>query len=254
MASSGAAAAAVALDSHQRLADELKVKIGADEADHEPAADVDTRSDIFRVREAPRKLVLLHVLHSYKYQALVIVMVILDCICVIAELLIDLEISMSEEGHIVKEVLHNISIAILSCFLVEIVVKLYAYGLELFRMPWELFDAVVVIVSFALDVAFRHSVGPINGAGLIIVLRLWRVTRILSGMVMSVRRHSEHKLELERAARKRLQLEMAETRHYCHLLETLLNQHGLPLPDRDAAGADLGDGFLERDAVVSSGH
>ncbi|XP_037093082.1 voltage-gated hydrogen channel 1-like [Pollicipes pollicipes] len=236
MASVRPPTAAAALESHQRLADELRGKIDDGLVEAGPAPE--TRSvDDLRPYVTHRDW-LLHLIHSYKYQTAVIVMVILDCICVIAELLIDLEIASSSGGTVAKEVLHSISIAILSCFLVEIVVKLYAYRVGYFRMPWEMFDAVVVIVSFALDVAFRSTVGPINGAGLIIVLRLWRVTRILSGMVMSVRRHSEHKLELEQRARHRLQRDLDESRDYCRRLEQRLQQHGLALPEPRPDGAD----------------
>ncbi|XP_043216743.1 voltage-gated hydrogen channel 1-like [Amphibalanus amphitrite] len=217
------------LDGHQQLANELRVKIadGPGATDSGPGGG---GSGELRPYATARER-LAHLVHSYRYQTVVIALVILDCICVIAELLIDLEIASAEGSHVVKTVLHNISIAILSLFLLEIPVKLYVYRLEYFRMPWELFDALVVIVSFSLDVAFRHSVGPINGAGLIIVLRLWRVTRILSGMVMSVRRHSEHKLEQEREARYKVQHELDQWREYCTRLEELIRDKGLPLPD-----------------------
>ena len=49
------------------------------------------------------------------------------------------------------------------------------------------FDALVVVVSWALDVA-ATSDDAVSGFGLLIVLRLWRITRIMHGVVHSVKR------------------------------------------------------------------
>lgn len=45
----------------------------------------------------------------------------------------------------------------------------------------EIFDAVVIITSFSLDIAFIDSHDALDGTGLIIMLRLWKVARILNG-------------------------------------------------------------------------
>lgn len=73
------------------------------------------------------------------------------------------------------------SIGILSVFLVEIIIKIYAFRLEFFKQKLEVFDAIIVIVSFALDVAFAKMEGIQSGIGLLIMFRLWRVARILNG-------------------------------------------------------------------------
>lgn len=64
--------------------------------------------------------------------------------------------------------------AILSIFLVEVVVRVVAHGWAFFRSAYEVFDAAVIITSFALDVAFRGDEFP---SGVLIILRLWRVVR-----------------------------------------------------------------------------
>lgn len=68
-------------------------------------------------------------------------------------------------------------------FLLEICVKAIAFGLAFLRLGWEIFDAVVVIVTFVLDVVLQHSHSSANGLGLFIILRLWRVARILNGIL-----------------------------------------------------------------------
>lgn len=47
-----------------------------------------------------------------------------------------------------------------------------------------MFDAVVVIVSFTLDIVFSFvsiESAAKDAAGLMVILRLWRVTRIING-------------------------------------------------------------------------
>lgn len=73
------------------------------------------------------------------------------------------------------------SIAILSIFIIEILFKIYAFRIEFFRHKLEVFDAFVVFLSFALDVGFQEQQTVSNGIDLIIILRLWRVARILNG-------------------------------------------------------------------------
>ena len=80
------------------------------------------------------------------------------------------------------QVLHYMSIGILSVFMVEIMVKMFAFRLAFFKHKMEVFDALVVVVAFALDVAFAAEEGIQSAVGLLVVLRLWRVTRILNGM------------------------------------------------------------------------
>ena len=48
----------------------------------------------------------------------------------------------------------------------------------------QIFDAFVVIISFTLDVTFTFvsvSSAASDAAGLMVLLRLWRVTRIING-------------------------------------------------------------------------
>jgi hypothetical protein len=103
------------------------------------------------------------------------------------------------------EVLLYISIGITSLFLVEIPLTLWAFGLryynplakdfphsgnmargsidtstETIELPgFHLFDAFVIITSFILDVALRGREREL--AGLLILLRLWRLVKLVGG-------------------------------------------------------------------------
>ncbi|XP_064461023.1 voltage-gated hydrogen channel 1-like isoform X2 [Ornithodoros turicata] len=160
------------------------------------------------------------VLHSTKFQIAIVVLVIIDCLLVVTELLVEVEIlKLHEKSHIVPKVIHYLSITILSLFLVEIAAKLYAYRLRFFKHKMEMFDAVVVIVSFALDVAFRNPDSGANAGGLIIVLRLWRVARLLNGIVMTVKSQAEHRLAREVKLREKVLQDFLKSRDYCNALE-----------------------------------
>ena len=124
-----------------------------------------------------------HAIHTNKFQICIIILVILDCLLVVVELLLDLRVFElpDHENHIAPKILHYCSIAILSIFMVEIIVRIYVLRLDFFKNKLEMFDSVVVIISFVLDIVYRDQEGAANGIGLLIVLRLWRVTRILNG-------------------------------------------------------------------------
>ncbi|XP_035233692.1 voltage-gated hydrogen channel 1-like [Stegodyphus dumicola] len=117
---------------------------------------------------------------SHKFQVGIVALVVIDCLIVIAELILEVK---HHELHdsLAPHVLHYMSIAILSIFIIEILLKIYAFRTEFFRHKLEVFDAFVVFLSFALDIGFQEQETVSNGIDLIIILRLWRVARILNG-------------------------------------------------------------------------
>ncbi|XP_035525806.1 voltage-gated hydrogen channel 1 [Morone saxatilis] len=135
---------------------------------------------------------------SDRFQILVVCLVILDAFFVLAELLIDLSVIKLEHGHLAPEVFHYLSLALLTFFMVELAGKLFAYRLEFFQHKFEMFDGVVVVLSFVLDIVFIFHEDAFDGMGLLILLRLWRVARIINGILVSVktRAHQQiHKLK-----------------------------------------------------------
>ncbi|XP_055871428.1 voltage-gated hydrogen channel 1-like isoform X1 [Biomphalaria glabrata] len=97
-----------------------------------------------------------------------------------------------------EHVLHALSLAILSIFMVEVSLKIFIEGKHLLKQPAEVFDAIVVIVSFTLDVVFSFvSVTSVaqDAAGFMVILRLWRVTRIINGVILSVKLDAKKKID-----------------------------------------------------------
>ncbi|CAH3034460.1 unnamed protein product [Pocillopora meandrina] len=165
---------------------------------------------------------LCEILHSRRAQYVIITLVVVDMIIVIAELLIDLKaVEVHHESH-APHILHYTSIAILSIFMIELFVKIYAMGLTFFKHKMEIFDGIVVTVSFALDIAFSGKEGAVDGIGLIVLLRLWRVTRIVNGIVLSVQIQADRKIEVLEKENSELKEELEQLKSKCEQLEVLV--------------------------------
>lgn len=73
------------------------------------------------------------------------------------------------------------SVAILTFFMMEIFFKIFVFRFEFFHHKFEILDAIVVVVSFILDVVLLFREHEFEALGLLILLRLWRVARIING-------------------------------------------------------------------------
>ncbi|XP_037599350.1 voltage-gated hydrogen channel 1 isoform X2 [Cebus imitator] len=118
---------------------------------------------------------------SHRFQVIIICLVVLDALLVLAELILDLTITQPHKNNNATRVFHYMSIAILGFFMMEIIFKLYVFRLEFFHHKFEILDAVVVVVSFVLDIVLLFREHDFEALGLLILLRLWRVARIING-------------------------------------------------------------------------
>lgn len=59
--------------------------------------------------------------------------------------------------------------------------KIFVYGREFFHHKFEVLDGIVVVVSFILDIVLLFREHEFEAVGLLILLRLWRVARIING-------------------------------------------------------------------------
>lgn len=76
---------------------------------------------------------------------------------------------------------HYMSFAILVFFMIEILFKIFVFHLEFFHHKFEILDTIVVVVSFVLDLILLFKKHQFEALGLLILLRLWRVARIING-------------------------------------------------------------------------
>ncbi|XP_022668116.1 voltage-gated hydrogen channel 1-like isoform X3 [Varroa destructor] len=145
-----------------------------------------------------------HFLHSHRFYVIIVMLVTIDCLLIVVELLAERRVLEVVGGHPQERyynhyvhVLHHLSIAILSIFVVEIIAKVYAFSVIGFlNHKLEVFDAFIVIISLILDIGFYNPDSVVSvGSSLVIVVRLWRVVRILNGIVLTVKVQTEDKLE-----------------------------------------------------------
>ncbi len=78
------------------------------------------------------------------------------------------------------QILHFTSIGLLGLFVVEVILKLIAFGVHFFYKFEELIDAIIIIISFVLDIVFINN-EFLKFMGVLIFLRLWRIVRIVHG-------------------------------------------------------------------------
>ena len=93
-----------------------------------------------------------------------------------------------------------ISIAITTLFLIEIPLTLWSLGPEFYkpqgRFPHaslHLFDAIVIVTTFVLEVILRGKEREL--AGLLIILRLWRLLKLVGGeQLQGFRKNTDAKI------------------------------------------------------------
>ncbi|EXJ77426.1 hypothetical protein A1O3_09652 [Capronia epimyces CBS 606.96] len=115
----------------------------------------------------------------------VILLVSADISCIFADFLISLHICehAGDKGFDLRawqkanDVLGFISLAFSCLFMAELLGSVFAFGLEYFRFKFHMFDALVILAAFIIDVLLR---GPLEEAGsLVVVFRLWRIFKII---------------------------------------------------------------------------
>ncbi|NXS93975.1 HVCN1 protein, partial [Jacana jacana] len=171
---------------------------------------------------------------SHRFQILVVCLVILDALLVLGELLMDLKIIHPDKYNITPKVFHYLSLSILTIFLVEVGFKVFVYRREFFHHKFEVLDGIVVIVSFILDVVLIFREHEFEAVGLLILLRLWRVARIINGIILSVKTRSEQQVSKLKQANLKLATKVEQLEYSCiekeqeiERLNKILKQHGL---------------------------
>ncbi|CAL8335386.1 unnamed protein product [Merluccius merluccius] len=200
-----------------------------DEASEEPSSTTGQDPPKLSFRDSLRRLY-----SSTRFQVVVVCLVILDAIFVLGEVLIDLSIIKLEHGHVAPQVFHYLSLALLTFFMVELAGKLYAYQLEFFQHKFEVIDGVVVVVSFVLDIVFISNEDAFDAVGFLILLRLWRVARIVNGILVSLKTRADHRLHKLKESYDHLVQRATKLQEHSDKMEqennrlcTLLRQHGI---------------------------
>ncbi|XP_040587118.1 voltage-gated hydrogen channel 1 isoform X2 [Mesocricetus auratus] len=171
---------------------------------------------------------------SHRFQVIIICLVILDALLVLAELLLDLKIIEPDKKDYTVKAFHYMSFAILVFFMIEILFKIFVFRLEFFHHKFEILDTIVVVVSFVLDLILLFKKHQFEALGLLILLRLWRVARIINGIIISVKTRSERQIlrlkqiNIQLATKiQHLEFSCSEKEQEIERLNKLLRQNGL---------------------------
>ena len=103
----------------------------------------------------------------------------------------------SQEGINASHVFSILTITILSIFLSEILVKIFAFGFRIFLKLYELFDMIIVFTSLVITIAqFVLEANEILILfELLIILRLWRIVRVITAAVAAYTSVKEEEFE-----------------------------------------------------------
>lgn len=145
---------------------------------------------------------IVHIVETTIFHVAIVILVLVDCILVIGELMLDFILLNQKCGNKTKavteahddgkhnklelaiEILHFASIVLLGIFVLEIMIKIYAFGKKWWnfrekKMEWV--DAIIVIVSFVIDVTLLRTQSVIAEISLLFIsFRLWRIVSIFN--------------------------------------------------------------------------
>ncbi|KAG2116757.1 uncharacterized protein F5147DRAFT_674285 [Suillus discolor] len=143
------------------------------------------------------------VLESRRFHTFIITLIVIDATCVLADLgftVLSDSCAPLDEGPAWLEVLATISLAITTLFLIEIPVALWTFGVR-FYSPFSdvphstlhLFDAAIIITTFILEFVLKGRQREL--AGLLIILRLWRLVKLVGGIAVGAAELGEETAE-----------------------------------------------------------
>ncbi|KAI8909372.1 hypothetical protein DFJ77DRAFT_472270 [Powellomyces hirtus] len=108
-------------------------------------------------------------------------------------------------------ILNRLSIAILCLFCFEHSLRMFALGLgDYLRNPLHAFDAAVVVGSLVLELVLKGPAQEI--VGLLIVLRCWRIVRVIDGVATAIKAEKEAEIHRIKRENQRLKNEISELR------------------------------------------
>lgn len=136
----------------------------------------------------------------------------------------------SIEEHI-AHICHFASVAILGVVSLETILKALCAGSLFFHRRLEVFDALVVIISFIADTVLLVTFPSYSTRDFVFILAFllpWRVIRVVDSLVVAVKDHEHFRLKLLYGRKKKIQNNLRETevrlqifKYQCNALKRL---------------------------------
>ncbi|CAG7563104.1 unnamed protein product [Fusarium equiseti] len=123
----------------------------------------------------------------------VLTLVSLDVLSMIADFVLNLfKCEQGRKGSdwdLALEILGSIALVFSCLFMLELIASVWAFGWKYFNSWFHCFDAFIVIAGFITDVALRGIIEEV--ASLIVVMRLWRVIKIIEEISLGAQEQNE---------------------------------------------------------------
>ncbi|XP_075240444.1 voltage-gated hydrogen channel 1-like [Convolutriloba macropyga] len=116
----------------------------------------------------------------------IIMFVLLYTSLIMLEMIINLDMLKVHHSSPVPRWLHLMGVSILAYFVVEVILRIYAFGYEILYEKFELFDITVVVTTFIFEMVFIQHEDALSTTGLIVLMRMWRVGNVINGLVKNV--------------------------------------------------------------------
>ncbi|XP_048727975.1 uncharacterized protein LOC125645963 isoform X2 [Ostrea edulis] len=123
---------------------------------------------------------------------------------------------------------HKASIAILAVLSSLVLLKIFCYGKQLLKRKMEMFDGVIVIASFILDIVFIKglTVYPLEETVQILAFLMpWRVIRVANSLVMAVLDQAHLQLKMvykeKKAVEEKLEISDVNNRYNKEVVNAL---------------------------------
>ncbi|THW60313.1 hypothetical protein D6D25_02591, partial [Aureobasidium pullulans] len=144
----------------------------------------------------------------------ILLLVSLDCSCIFGEFVIQIltcEGRVSEsKGDVAQEAIGIVGLVFSCLFMLELMASIWAFGFQYFRSKFHCFDATVIVASFVIDVLLRGILEEV--ASLVIILRLWRVIKIMEELSVGAQEQTEalrERIELLEHEKSQMEIELS---------------------------------------------
>jgi hypothetical protein len=145
---------------------------------------------------------------------MIIILIFLDLCLILTDLSLSSFYPIEEEApdavHTVQNVFAWTSVGILSIFTLEQIAKLIVFGPQYFFKFWHALDAFIIIASLVLEIVLRQNQDAREVASLLIIFRLWRLVRIMHGIVEEVTVENEERMKNHHRLEKKMQMRINE--------------------------------------------
>jgi len=152
-------------------------------------------------------------LHSKPAQSLIILLVTLDVVFIILEIIYadkvdDIDTCCIENSDFcateeenydrygeLADIFHICSLSILSLMVFELFMKIIFTPKLFFDSYFEVFDGVLVLVAFGLDVTLMFDVDLPVALSFIVVFRFWRIIKLVAGILITTKAPGKARFE-----------------------------------------------------------